>query len=102
MADTAIAPYAQAAAVVKADGTVVRSKNVTEVKKVGNGEYRITVDQDIRLDRAVPIATLNRSADWGGEIFVTTKDTSATDHTFQVLTGDNGSASDQPFHVIVP
>lgn len=54
------------------------------------------------MDRAVPIATLNRSANWGGEIFVTTTSTSATDHTFQVLTGNDKKASDQPFHAIVP
>ncbi|MEU8543494.1 hypothetical protein AB0C52_26495 [Streptomyces sp. NPDC048717] len=102
MDDNAFAPYAQAAAVVKKDGTVVRSKGVTGVKKVGNGEYRITVDADVRLARAVPIATLNRSANWGAEIFVSTTDTSDTDQTFQVLTGLNGKAGDQPFHVIVP
>lgn len=48
MADAATAPYAQATAVVNADGTVVRSQNVTEVKKVGSGEYRITVSEDVR------------------------------------------------------
>ncbi|MER0241220.1 hypothetical protein AAHZ94_04120 [Streptomyces sp. HSW2009] len=102
MADAAIAPYAQVTAAVNADGTVVRSQNVTEVKKVGSGEYRITVSENVRLDRAVPIATLNRSANWDGEIFVTTTSTSATDHTFQVITGNDKKASGQPFHAIVP
>lgn len=49
---------------VKKDGSAVRAKGVTEVKKIANGEYRITVDTDIRLDRTVPVATLNRSANW--------------------------------------
>ncbi|MFE6662985.1 hypothetical protein ACFVFH_05385 [Streptomyces sp. NPDC057697] len=102
MADKAFAPYTQAAAVVNKDGSVVRSKAVTEVKKVGKGDYRIIVDADIPLGRAVPIATLNRSAHWGSEIYVKTTDTSGSDHTFQVLTGVDGAASDQPFHVIVP
>ncbi|MFF4675139.1 hypothetical protein ACFY1C_36215 [Streptomyces sp. NPDC001279] len=37
---TANAPYAQAAAVVKADATVTRAKGVVRVDKVGTGRYR--------------------------------------------------------------
>ncbi|MGW4094895.1 hypothetical protein [Nocardia sp. NPDC004750] len=48
------------------------------------------------------MATLNRSANWRSEIYVSIDNTSGTDRTFTVLTGNNGNASDQPFHVIVP
>ncbi|MCX5434010.1 hypothetical protein OHU11_40530 (plasmid) [Streptomyces sp. NBC_00257] len=46
---------------------------------------------------SVPVATLHRSAYWGGAIFVSTE----TDY-ITVLIGDGGFASDQPFHLVVP
>ncbi|MEU5811233.1 hypothetical protein [Streptomyces sp. NPDC047718] len=44
--------------------------------------------------------TPDRSAGWRTEVYVST-DPSTNDHTVQVLTGNNGAASNQPFHLIV-
>ncbi|MWA08224.1 hypothetical protein [Streptomyces sp. BA2] len=97
-----VAPYAQAAAVVKKDGTIERSKGVTDVKRTDKGRYTITLSEDIDVRMCVPVATLNRSADWHGEIYVSVPASADTDHTIQVLTGVNGTATDEPFHVVVP
>ncbi|MFF4369496.1 hypothetical protein [Streptomyces xanthophaeus] len=47
------APYAQAAAVVNADGTTVALKNVTQVKRVGPGDYCVTVAPEIDVTKSV-------------------------------------------------
>ncbi|MFF0967907.1 hypothetical protein ACWDQO_16715 [Streptomyces sp. NPDC003703] len=102
MAGTVIAPYAQVAAVVNKDGTVVRSKGVVEIKRTGAGRYSITVSDDIALDKSVPIVSLRQDADWGSEIYTRVPNGADVDLTFSVLTGVNGTATDEPFHVIVP
>ncbi|AZQ74370.1 hypothetical protein EKH77_26985 [Streptomyces luteoverticillatus] len=58
MPDTAIAPYAQAAAVVTAGGAVVRSQGVVGVTHPSPGFYVIEVDASIEVDKSVPIAVL--------------------------------------------
>jgi hypothetical protein len=57
MPDTAIVPYAQAAAVVNADGSVDRWYGVVDVQRTGLGTYRVTIDPSIDAAKSVPIAT---------------------------------------------
>lgn len=99
---TAFAPYAQAAATVRKDGTIVRSKNVTNVTRDATGKYFITVDSSISAAKSVPQGSIDRPASWGSEIYVGLPSSPPDDHTFQVWTGVNAEASDQPFHFIVP
>ncbi|KUN40466.1 hypothetical protein AQJ30_07420 [Streptomyces longwoodensis] len=52
------APYARAGALVNADGTVVHSKNVSEVTKPAGHNYCVRInDDDIDLSRALVTAT---------------------------------------------
>lgn len=51
------APYAQAGALVKADGSVVHSKGVSEVTKSGHVYCVEISNEDIDLSRAVVTAT---------------------------------------------
>ncbi|MGW2153579.1 hypothetical protein [Nonomuraea sp. NPDC001699] len=48
-------PYAQASAVVEADGTVADGKNVEEVKRLFRGTYCVILGEDIDYDGAVVI-----------------------------------------------
>ncbi|MEU3220103.1 hypothetical protein [Streptomyces sp. NPDC006971] len=102
---TANAPYAQAAAVVKADATVTRAKGVVRVDKVDTGRYCVTIADGIDWVKSVPQATLGPGAKWKGEIRVAagTSGVCGNDaHKLGVYTGVNGAYADQPFNVIVP
>ncbi|MEU8325848.1 hypothetical protein AB0C33_46430 [Nonomuraea sp. NPDC048881] len=109
-ADTPIAPYAQAAAQVNANGTITNSKNVTQiaevakVAKVGIGKYCVQLQSDISAARAVPIATLRSSADWRSEIYANLESSSCSGHPNSVFvyTGKNGAAADEPFFLLSP
>jgi hypothetical protein len=98
MPGTAIAPYAQAAAVVKADGTVERSHGVVNVTRVAAGTYTIEVDASIDVAASVPIATLSTTIG-AGAIFAT----AISSNTISVSTLNVPSGShDWSFNVIVP
>ncbi|MFI7688799.1 hypothetical protein ACIBQ6_06980 [Nonomuraea sp. NPDC049655] len=103
-ADTPIAPYAQAAAQVNANGTITSSKNVTQVAKVGTGKYCVQLQSDISAARAVPIATLRSSADWRSEIYTNLESSNCSGHPNSVFvyTGKNGAAADEPFFLLIP
>ncbi|GGQ32149.1 hypothetical protein [Streptosporangium pseudovulgare] len=92
------APYAQAAAVVAADGSVPRSKGVTSIVRTGPGRYTITLPSDINAEESVPQVTLNQSADWKSEIYAKVVNAS----TITVLTAANGAAKDEPFYFLLP
>ena len=65
----AVAPYARAAAVVAADGTLVRAKAVSSVKRVALGEYCVKVSAsgfDVRT--AVSEVSVNLSG--GKRVFI--------------------------------
>ncbi|MFI6927207.1 hypothetical protein ACIBIZ_45240 [Nonomuraea spiralis] len=97
-------PGVRAAAVVNANGSVVRSKGVTGVRKLSTGQYCIELDSDYDAARSVPVATKRWGAPWGSTVFVdadTTACGSADRHVF-VAGGNNGANADLPFHVIVP
>ncbi|TMR22559.1 hypothetical protein ETD86_11245 [Nonomuraea turkmeniaca] len=48
-------PYAQASAMVEADGSVARSKNVVDVWRPHRGTYCVLVDKSVDLHGAVAI-----------------------------------------------
>jgi hypothetical protein len=99
MPGTAIAPYAQAAAVVNGDGTVVRSHGVVNVTRQGKGSYTVEVDPSIDMANAVPIAVM-RSDGTGMAIFNVHTDNS---NTFQLTCHTpQHTTQDAAFHVIVP
>ncbi|MFJ2192978.1 hypothetical protein ACIOJE_34395 [Kitasatospora sp. NPDC087861] len=102
---TARTPYAQAAAVVKADATVVRAKGVVRVDRVDAGRYCVTIADNINWALSVPQATLGPGAKWNGEIRVAsgTSGVCGNDpHKLGVYTGVSGAYADQPFNVIIP
>jgi hypothetical protein len=100
MPNPIIAPYARAAVLVDRNGAIMRAKNVTGVQKTGTGRYSVTVGENIDTTSAACQATVDRSANWGAEIYVSTHP-SNNDHVVLVLTGRNGTASDEPFHLAV-
>ncbi|SEE50561.1 hypothetical protein SAMN05216483_6438 [Streptomyces sp. 2131.1] len=75
---------------------------MVEIKRTGAGRYSVTVNEEIALDRSVPVVCLRQDADWGSEIYTRVPDGADVDRTFSVLTGVNGTATDEPFHVIIP
>ncbi|MFD0884993.1 hypothetical protein ACFQ08_10585, partial [Streptosporangium algeriense] len=97
-------PGVRAAAVVKADGSVVRSKGVTGVRKLATGRYCIELDSDYNAARSVPVATKQWSAPWNATVFVESDTTACGSAERYVLVsgGNNGAAADLAFHVIVP
>src|SRR5690242_5098997 len=97
----AIAPYAQAAAVVKGDGTVLRSQGVVDVQRTGVGSYYVKVSNDIEMDKAVPVATLVGRVDSSEptHIYVNPHDTGGDPHTFGVTTYVGTARVDNPFTV---
>lgn len=70
--------------------------------KVGPGKYQIWVDNHIDAAKSVPLATIDRTGNWGAEIYVGRNSDSVDANDFIVWTGVNGAASDQPFHFLVP
>ncbi|MEU6718051.1 hypothetical protein ABZ897_41840 [Nonomuraea sp. NPDC046802] len=103
-ADPPIAPYAQAAAQVNANGTIENSKNVTDVTKVSTGKYCVRLHPDINAARAIPSATLRTTADWRSEIYANVDSSTCSAHpnSIYVYTGKNGAAADEPFFLLVP
>ncbi|MCO6003986.1 hypothetical protein NE236_03245 [Actinoallomurus purpureus] len=96
-------PGARAAANVNADGTVVRSTGVTNVRKIHTGDYCIDLDPHINAATAVPVATARGGAPWDTIVLVT-DNTGCGDasRTFRVLTGKtSGGYRDAQFHVVV-
>lgn len=101
----AYAPYAQAAAEVNANGTVVlKTQSVVKVTRVSAGDYCIELDPEIDRANSIPMATLRRSATWRSEIYVDRAGTGCPvpANSVRVLTGTNGTATDQPFLVVIP
>ncbi|MGW8881983.1 hypothetical protein ACWGRV_22015 [Streptomyces sp. NPDC055663] len=102
---TANAPYAQVAAVVKADATVTRAKGVVRVDKVDAGRYCVTIAEGIDWANSVPQATLGPGAKWNGEIRVAAGTSGVCGNDARklgVYTGINGAYADQPFNVTIP
>ncbi|MEV0621747.1 hypothetical protein AB0I81_51065 [Nonomuraea sp. NPDC050404] len=60
-AHAADAPYAQAYAIVAADGTLQSSKNIASVTKYDTGKYCIAVDPSVTVTSSTPIQATARS-----------------------------------------
>lgn len=103
MAAPAYAPHARAAALINRDGTISKSVGVVGVAKPAVGEYCVQLDRRIDATEAIPQATLDSSASWGSEIFIYRDSSSCGDPAryVKVLTGVNGSRSDQPFFITI-
>ncbi|MEV4739774.1 hypothetical protein [Streptomyces sp. NPDC049555] len=102
MPGTAIAPYAQAAAVVDPNGNVVRSHGVVSVTRVEAGVYDIVVDAGIDLENAVPIAVGATGTVFG---FALVQALDIVGQTFRVVTfapHRPGAYTDLAFCAIVP
>ncbi|MBB2912677.1 hypothetical protein FHS43_003960 [Streptosporangium becharense] len=99
----ASAPHIRAAAIVNSDGSVVRSKGVTGVRKIATGQYCVRLDSDINARATVPVATSQwTSAPWDSSIFVRHDDNCNDHRDIFVGTGTAAGARDTGFHVIVP
>jgi hypothetical protein len=97
-------PGVRAAAIINADGSVVRSKGIVGVRKIATGQYCIRLDSDINAATTVPVATSQwTSAPWDSSIFVRYDGNSCGDaRDVFVGTGTASGARDTGFHVIVP
>ncbi|MFF1344047.1 hypothetical protein ACFVYT_40580 [Streptomyces sp. NPDC058290] len=96
---SAIAPYAQAAAVVKADGTILRAHGIQQVIPKGSGNYWIKVDSTVRLDRSVPVATPSPGAPWGSGALI---EVLSAEGMIRVLIQTINGGNNAPFHLVVP
>ncbi|MGA4988331.1 hypothetical protein [Nonomuraea bangladeshensis] len=100
----AYTPETRAAAMVNADGTVVRSTGVTNVRKIGTGEYCIELDSDINAAKTVPVATPRSPSIWEAALFIdnNTSRCGDTARNIYVATGKTtGGYYDVPFNVTV-
>lgn len=97
-------PGVRAAAIVNADGSVVRSKGITGVRKIGTGRYCIRLDSDVNAATTVPVATSQwTSAPWDSSIFVRYDGNACGDpRDVFVGTGTASGARDTGFHVVIP
>lgn len=101
----ATAPYAQAAAVVNANGTVDRSKGIKAVTKPAVGRYCLELEDDsLDVSKLVPIATAQLYG-FEHDVQVTTAPNSecgSDPHTFLVGTGKPNVWVDMAFTFLVP
>ncbi|MEU4226334.1 hypothetical protein AB0F17_18715 [Nonomuraea sp. NPDC026600] len=98
-------PGVRAAAIVNANGSVVRSKGVTAVRRIAVGQYCIRLDSDINAMNTVPVATSQwTGAPWDSSIFVRPDGSVPCGDSRDVFvgTGSAAGARDTGFHVIVP
>lgn len=99
------APYAQAAAVVNANGSVNRSKGIEAVTKPAEGHYCVELeDKDLDIRKLVPSATLQYvSFDYDVRISMWPHPSCGTRaDTFLVITGKPGVYADAAFSLVVP
>ncbi|WP_067814947.1 hypothetical protein [Actinomadura kijaniata] len=93
----------RAAAIVEADGIVVRSTGVTAVRKISTGTCSIDLDPDINAAKTIPVATPRGGAPWNTAIFIGThQGCGDAARSFRVFT-DNTTRADPwtpPFHVV--
>lgn len=101
----ATAPYAQAAAVVNADGSINRSKGIAGVTKPAVGRYCVELaDKELDVTRLVPVATLQYTAfEYGIRISMWPDPQCGTrTDTFLVITGKPNVWEDQAFSIVIP
>ncbi|MFG1960460.1 hypothetical protein [Nonomuraea sp. NPDC049028] len=98
-------PGVRAAAIVNANGFVVRSKGVTGVRKIATGQYCIRLDADINAASTVPVATTQwTGSPWDSSIFVRPDGNIVCGDSRDIFvgTGSASGARDTGFHVIIP
>ncbi|GAA0972190.1 hypothetical protein GCM10009555_024880 [Acrocarpospora macrocephala] len=100
----AITPHATAAAVVKANGAVVRSTGVTAVRRIATGQYCVYLEPNIDATKTIPVATKMWGAPWSATVLVYSGNTACGTgrHVFVGTGYTTGGAHDVPFHVVVP
>ncbi|MFE7113229.1 hypothetical protein ACFU98_27990 [Streptomyces sp. NPDC057575] len=100
----ATAPYAQAAAVVEANGSADRSKGIEQVTKPSTGHYCVQLEDNLDIRKLVPTATLQyRAFDYGVRIAMYPNGTCGNrSDTFLVITGTPGTYADAGFSIVVP
>lgn len=99
------APYAQAAAVINSDGSINRSKGISNVTKPGVGKYCVELeDKSLDLTKLVPVATLQyTSFEYGIRIsYWPHPDCGTRADTIHVITGMPNKWVDQAFGIVVP
>lgn len=101
---SASVPYAQAAAVINADGTVQHAHGVVEVRRTADGCYSVEVSPTVDLARGVPLACLIGQTDASvpSQIYVNPHESGGDPHMFGVTTYAGAARADSPFTVIVP
>ncbi|MFD3658445.1 hypothetical protein ACFWBH_01180 [Streptomyces sp. NPDC059999] len=101
------APFAQASAVINADGSVSRSKGVADVW-LGPTSGRFCVrlsDTRLNVNELTPVATLDTGG-WPGRIYIENRTSSQcnnrADTILVVTTNQNEGGDYKPFSLLVP
>lgn len=101
--NTTVAPYAQAAATVNADGgTAQKTNTVTSVTRPATGSYCVVLASGIQASKSIPMATLSNSATRGSGVRVSRNDSSCPSNSIRVTTSTDGAAANQPFYLLIP
>jgi len=98
-----VAPYAQAAATVNADGSTAQTTTtVARVTRPSVGSYCVVLATTIDAFKSIPMATLSNSAPRGSDVRVSRNDPTCPGNSIRVTTGTDGAAANQPFYLLVP
>jgi hypothetical protein len=100
------APYAQASALIAADGTLRQNKGIKSVSKPSVGRYCITFTEPrINLKNITAQLTPATPGNWNTELFAASGPESLCgndDSTLLVTTGASSNLSDRNFYLYVP
>ncbi|MFJ8973808.1 hypothetical protein ACIRJ3_38445 [Streptomyces anulatus] len=98
-----VAPYAQAAATVYANGTTAqKTATIASVTNPTTGSYCIVLTSLVRASKSIPMATLANDAPRGSDVRVSRNDPTCPDNSIRVTTGTDGVAVNRPFYFMVP
>lgn len=98
-----VAPYAQAAATVNANGNIAQKTNtVTSVSNPTTGSYCVVLASGVQASKAIPMATLSNTATRGSGVRVSRNDPSCPANSIRVTTSTDGAVANQPFYLLVP
>ncbi|MBT2472141.1 hypothetical protein J7E97_30855 [Streptomyces sp. ISL-66] len=107
-AGPARSPYAQAAALVVSNGTLLQAKGIAGVSKPSAGVYCITfTDSRVEAQEITPVATIATGPDtpWGTVVHLATDPTEScgrADNTVTAFTGSAEGLRDNAFYITVP
>ncbi|MFJ6821897.1 hypothetical protein ACIQRJ_15975 [Streptomyces niveus] len=98
-----VAPYAQAAATVYANGsTAQKTATIASVTNPATGSYCIVLVSGVQASKSIPMATLANDAPRGSDVRVSRNDASCPSNSIRVTTGTDGVAMNRPFYFMVP